>query len=214
MGQRNFDQFFRHKFGLRFSRGDSLKPLCLLYLIQNNFVTLSFCFRVFLDIPRKKILVYNKSYLNKRFSQLFTQFKQFAKNSNGTGIEPMTSALSVQCSTNWAIKPTGRELREYFLLHINLSSARHIWTKVQEPANLEISKKMRSCPAIKLSPALSIAKKKDKMEKSRKKRRLVVLRRRFSYFRWSASHWVKTNLYHPRLECCKCHSSTKSAPRI
>ena len=45
-------------------------------------------------------------------SQLYTQLKQLRnwslkKIQAWTGFEPMTSAIPVQCSTNWAIEPTG-----------------------------------------------------------------------------------------------------------
>ena len=44
-------------------------------------------------------------------SQLFTQLKQLWKESLKkiqvwTEFEPMTSVMPVQCSTNWAVKPT------------------------------------------------------------------------------------------------------------
>ena len=38
------------------------------------------------------------------------------KNQAWTGSEPITSAIPVQCSTNWAIKPTGSWLRCEFVI--------------------------------------------------------------------------------------------------
>ena len=35
----------------------------------------------------------------------------------GTGFEPMTSAIPVQCSTNWANKPTGSWLLCWFRIN-------------------------------------------------------------------------------------------------
>ena len=53
-----------------------------------------------------------KLWISERSSQLYTQLKQLRKLSlkkiqAWTGFEPMTSAIPVQRSTNWAIKPTG-----------------------------------------------------------------------------------------------------------
>ena len=53
-----------------------------------------------------------KQWINEWSSQLYGQLKQLRKESlkkiqAWTGFEPMTSAIPVQCSTNWAIKPTG-----------------------------------------------------------------------------------------------------------
>ena len=51
-------------------------------------------------------------WISERSSHFFTQLKQLRKESlkkiqARTGFEPMTSAIPVQRSTNWAIKPTG-----------------------------------------------------------------------------------------------------------
>ena len=63
-----------------------------------------------------KLRVKDLQDLHERPSQLCTHFKQLWKESQKkiqacrTGFEPMTSAIPVQCSTNWAIiiiKPTG-----------------------------------------------------------------------------------------------------------
>ena len=56
-----------------------------------------------------------KFWISEWSSQLCTQLKQLRKESlkkiqAWTGFEPMTSAMWVQCSTNWAIKPTGSQL--------------------------------------------------------------------------------------------------------
>ena len=53
-----------------------------------------------------------KEWISEWSSQLYTQLKQLRKESlkkilAWTGFEPMTSAIPAQCSTNWAIKPTG-----------------------------------------------------------------------------------------------------------
>ena len=70
-------------------------------------------------------------------SQLYTQLKQLRKESlkkiqAWTGFEPMTSAIPVQCSTNWAIKPTGSwslcEFVIYPLRRWDESENSYIWT--------------------------------------------------------------------------------------
>ena len=54
-------------------------------------------------------------------SQIYMQLKQLQKESlkkiqAWTGFEPMISVIPVQCSTNWAIKPTGSwSLCEFFI---------------------------------------------------------------------------------------------------
>ena len=52
-----------------------------------------------------------------------TQLKQLPKESlkkiqAWTGFEPMTSAMPVQCCTNWAIKPTGSWSYCEFVIHL------------------------------------------------------------------------------------------------
>ena len=53
-----------------------------------------------------------KDQIEKRSSQLLRNLSSCEKESlkkiqAWTGFEPMTSAMPVQCSTNWAIKPGG-----------------------------------------------------------------------------------------------------------
>ena len=53
-----------------------------------------------------------KDQIEERSSQLLRNLsscekKAMKKIQAWTGFEPMTSAMPVQCSTNWAIKPTG-----------------------------------------------------------------------------------------------------------
>ena len=70
-------------------------------------------------------------------SQLYTQVKQLwnlslTKIQAWTGFKPMTSAIPMQCSTDWAIKPTGswsqmvKNANEYVKDHI-LELQRKIW---------------------------------------------------------------------------------------
>ena len=71
--------------------------------------------------------------------QLCTQFKQLWNWSRKqiqawTGYEPMTPAIPVQCSTNWAIKPAGRLSRCEFVLTVDGKECKlmhekwYIWT--------------------------------------------------------------------------------------
>ena len=65
-----------------------------------------------------------KQWISDWSSQLFSQLKQLRKESlkkiqAWTGFEPMTSAIPVKCSTNWAIKPTGSWSIKYVCMYVH-----------------------------------------------------------------------------------------------
>ena len=79
-----------------------------------------------------------RNLMEERPSPIFTQLKQLRKErlkkiQSWTGFEPMTSAIPVQCSTNWAIKPTGswsllRGSFFYLIFHPLFKYLFHIFT--------------------------------------------------------------------------------------
>ena len=63
----------------------------------------------------------DEEWINEWSSQLNTQLKQLLKKIKAwSGFEPMTSAIPVQCSTNWAIKPTGSWSFSEFYIYTRL----------------------------------------------------------------------------------------------
>ena len=97
-----------------------------------------------------KLTTKGKLWINERSSQLDTQLKQLRKLSlkkiqAWTGFEPMTSAIPVQRSTNWAIKPTGSwSFSEFFIYPLGIGHRKKIWVLMSQALALHQSVWQRS----------------------------------------------------------------------